>query len=167
MMSETELDKTKDALIDALRKNEKLRAEKNAYLAEANDHVEYIRKELYVYDDRVDDLEYECTLRTKLEAENEQLRTERDGEMRTRIMLNSKLNKALSELAHIKPSWDDAPEWAKWLALDADAEWFWYETEPQANGVSDQWISRGAQFDAAELEDDLWLRTLERRPEDD
>lgn len=29
-----------------------------------------------------------------------------------------------------KPSWDDAPEWANWLAMDADGTWFWFEDEP-------------------------------------
>jgi len=30
----------------------------------------------------------------------------------------------------MKPSWDDAPSWAQWLALDGDGEWYWYEVEP-------------------------------------
>ena len=33
------------------------------------------------------------------------------------------------ELARIKPSWDDAPEWAKWLASDEDGDWEWYEAD--------------------------------------
>lgn len=31
----------------------------------------------------------------------------------------------------MKPSWDDAPEWAKWLAVDPDGDWFWYENKPE------------------------------------
>lgn len=30
----------------------------------------------------------------------------------------------------MKPSWDDAPWWANWLAMDGDGFWNWYETEP-------------------------------------
>lgn len=26
-----------------------------------------------------------------------------------------------------KPSWDTAPEWANYLAMDGNGEWFWYE----------------------------------------
>ena len=26
-----------------------------------------------------------------------------------------------------RPSWDDAPEWAEWLAQDESGEWFWFE----------------------------------------
>lgn len=29
-----------------------------------------------------------------------------------------------------KPDWKDAPEWAQWLARDADGEWYWYEKQP-------------------------------------
>ena len=30
----------------------------------------------------------------------------------------------------MKPSWDDAPEWAKFVAMDFDGEWYWHETRP-------------------------------------
>jgi len=30
----------------------------------------------------------------------------------------------------LKPSWEKAPVWAKWLAQDKDGKWFWYEREP-------------------------------------
>lgn len=30
----------------------------------------------------------------------------------------------------MKPDWKDAPEWAQWLALDPNGDWFWYEMEP-------------------------------------
>ena len=30
----------------------------------------------------------------------------------------------------MKPSWSDAPEWANWLAMDENNEWFWYKSEP-------------------------------------
>lgn len=30
-----------------------------------------------------------------------------------------------------KPSWDTAPEWANWLAMDGNGEWYWYESKPE------------------------------------
>lgn len=30
----------------------------------------------------------------------------------------------------MKPDWKDAPEWAKYLAMDSDGWWYWYENEP-------------------------------------
>lgn len=30
---------------------------------------------------------------------------------------------------NVKPSWDDAPEWANWLTYDKDG-WYWWEDEP-------------------------------------
>lgn len=38
-----------------------------------------------------------------------------------------------------KPSWDDAPEWANWLAMDEDGDWYWHKKEPYFNGV--EWLS--------------------------
>ncbi len=32
----------------------------------------------------------------------------------------------------MKPSWKDAPEWANYLAMDADGIWVWYENRPEA-----------------------------------
>ena len=29
------------------------------------------------------------------------------------------------------PSWDDAPEWARYLAQDKDGTWWWYEEKPR------------------------------------
>jgi hypothetical protein len=34
----------------------------------------------------------------------------------------------------MKPDWEDAPEWANWLARDADGELCWFENEPQLRG---------------------------------
>lgn len=39
----------------------------------------------------------------------------------------------------MKPSWDDAPEWANWLAMDGDGEWIWYKDEPYWEGIDAQW----------------------------
>lgn len=41
----------------------------------------------------------------------------------------------------MKPSWSNAPEWAAYLARDADGLWFWYEVQPV-------WIPRMQAFTA-------------------
>lgn len=30
----------------------------------------------------------------------------------------------------MKPKWEDAPDWANWLAMDEDGTWCWHEEEP-------------------------------------
>lgn len=42
----------------------------------------------------------------------------------------------------MKPSWDDAPEWANWLAIDDDGEasWFQYEPVRHTGRYSSFWI---------------------------
>ena len=37
-----------------------------------------------------------------------------------------------------KPSWDDAPEWANYRAMDSDCHWGWYEFKPL---IEDHWNS--------------------------
>ena len=37
---------------------------------------------------------------------------------------------ALQELIPYKPSWSDAPKWAKYLAMDKSGMWNWYENTP-------------------------------------
>jgi len=45
----------------------------------------------------------------------------------------------------MKPDWKDAPEWANWLAMDDDGEWYWYEIEPfLAKGYSGTWYAKSS-----------------------
>ena len=30
----------------------------------------------------------------------------------------------------MRPAWKDAPEWARWLAMDEDGSWWWYAERP-------------------------------------
>lgn len=39
----------------------------------------------------------------------------------------------------MKPDWKTAPEWAQWLAMDADGGWRWYAIEPIKLGCA--WMS--------------------------
>jgi len=36
----------------------------------------------------------------------------------------------------MKPSWNDAPDWANWLAMQPTGDWYWYMTEPFVESVS-------------------------------
>lgn len=60
----------------------------------------------------------------------------------------------------MKPSWDDAPEWAQWLAMDDSGAWFWYEEKPR--WFIDQWVSDG--FAIAAETPGSGTGTLETRP---
>lgn len=63
--------------------------------------------------------------------------------------------------------WQRAPNWAEWVAMDKDGQWFWYENEPRPCGAA--WITNLKRvsevgFEVAIMEDD-WTRTLSRRPQ--
>ena len=63
----------------------------------------------------------------------------------------------------MKPDWKDAPEWANYLAMDEDGNWYWYESEPRP--WSTYWgRTCGQTCLASESED--WTETLEQRPEE-
>ena len=59
-----------------------------------------------------------------------------------------------------KPSWDDAPEWAKWMAMDENANWYWHEVRPSWDDF--EWISSGKTVLAGEEKHPT--ETLEKRP---
>ena len=64
-----------------------------------------------------------------------------------------------------KPSWDEAPEWAQWLAQDRDGQWFWYSHEPVTSQNS--WATQtGLRSEHAFVRDTKpsWHGTLEGRP---
>jgi hypothetical protein len=61
----------------------------------------------------------------------------------------------------MKPDWkEDAPCWARYLAMDYHGEWHWFEAKPQM-GRSGWWISSGRYLRANH---DDWRSTLEERP---
>ena len=66
----------------------------------------------------------------------------------------------------MKPDWDDAPEWARFLAQDSDGEWFWYENEPRLqNAYSASWDNHlGGMVQNATADSAFWRDTLEQRP---
>lgn len=67
----------------------------------------------------------------------------------------------------MKPSWDDAPPWANYLAMDSDGSWYWYENEPvtsyggwNVRGKHDQYTNRYISAHATMT----WQDSMERRP---
>jgi hypothetical protein len=59
-----------------------------------------------------------------------------------------------------KPSWEHAPEWAQWLAMDNNGEWYWYEDEPEP--ARRGWVTgRGRVLSASGAR---WTKTKEQRP---
>lgn len=66
----------------------------------------------------------------------------------------------------MKPSWDDAPEWAQWLAMDDDGVWFWYEDRPYLPSIHyHEWVNSTHRKSARATEVDFDFRdSLECRP---
>ena len=68
----------------------------------------------------------------------------------------------------MKPDWNDAPEWANYLARDSDEEWCWYENKPYAQHYyyeeGGHWVgANDGRIMYIEC-DDEWDKSLEERP---
>lgn len=65
----------------------------------------------------------------------------------------------------MKPDWNDAPDWAKYLACDRNGEWWWFEFKPHCDeGISWQ-RKRGKCMEASVwLSEEVVEDSLERRP---
>lgn len=58
--------------------------------------------------------------------------------------------------------WSKAPEWARYVAMDADGTWFWFEKKPHKS--YEYWVvGQGLQAPVFEL--DNWQSTLQERPQ--
>jgi len=65
----------------------------------------------------------------------------------------------------MKPSWDEAPEWANWLAMDEDGLWGWFEKQPEIKVDDGMWDLACTYIPADKYYgDDDWTESLERRP---
>lgn len=69
-----------------------------------------------------------------------------------------------------KPPWKDAPEWAQWLAQNADGDWYWYADKPRIFVTTSRWASsrrwKHGWSDIAGIgkPDPNWRATIEQRP---
>lgn len=61
-----------------------------------------------------------------------------------------------------RPSWEDAPDWARWLAQDEDGSWWWYGDEPHLALSIGEWRSAALSSTASHVPN--WRETLEERP---
>ena len=62
-----------------------------------------------------------------------------------------------------KPSWDDAPDWANYLAMDVNGKWWWFEHEPALTIGS--WLPIGGRVQVAKGPMVDYSETLEERPD--
>lgn len=65
-----------------------------------------------------------------------------------------------------KPQWENAPDWANYLAMDANGEWNWFEIRPVfAAANHNYWDPNGARFTkAGETPEHCWKNTREGKP---
>ena len=67
-----------------------------------------------------------------------------------------------AELARIKPSWDDAPEWANHLAPTDDITWWWHENSPYNHGLVTVMVKSTGRDRSAMSS--YWYELTEERP---
>ena len=73
-----------------------------------------------------------------------------------------------------KPDWSDAPNWAAWLAMDANGQWNWWEEKPEITSEDhDCWLPTLEQILRSGNQDEFagiggngysWKESLEPRP---
>lgn len=61
-----------------------------------------------------------------------------------------------------KPSWESAPDWANWLAMDSNGVWFWYENEPHIEDKT-RFLAEGKCLEVPAYADG-WQNSVEKRP---
>ena len=66
----------------------------------------------------------------------------------------------------IKPSWKNAPDWAKYLVMDSRGTWFWHEKRPIRSIMDGTWVAKSrVKTDIAGYHDNsTWRSSLEKRP---
>ena len=67
----------------------------------------------------------------------------------------------------MKPDWEDAPEWANYLAMDKDNGWHWFENEPIPDVAGWWWTSGKNQYHYDPTLEKNWKDSLEKRPDAD
>lgn len=60
----------------------------------------------------------------------------------------------------MKPDWKDAPEWANYMARDADGEWRVFEIQPSIDEARKIWTPNQGRHEVLKH----WQDSMERRP---
>lgn len=61
----------------------------------------------------------------------------------------------------MKPDWDTAPAWARWVAMDRSGQWYWYETCPTDH--DEVWDNGGKSIEVSRAAIPRWRDTLQSR----
>jgi len=61
----------------------------------------------------------------------------------------------------MKPDWSTAPEWARFLAMDANGAWYWYEERPRDGDETWMWVA--GKISIAVGYGTPWYETLEEK----
>mgnify|MGYP001396283545 CR=1 FL=1 len=89
-------------------------------------------------------------------------------DMMTKALADTRAAIAAHKLATEGPSWDDAPEWAMWLRMDDDGQWWWHEREPRLQESGGAWISPAmSRVSPARAFDETWKTAGGARPQKD
>ena len=66
----------------------------------------------------------------------------------------------------MKPDWNNAPEWAQWVAMDVNGHWYWYRIEPDCDWTHCWSTELRKDLESAECFGGSpdWKKSLERRP---
>ena len=64
----------------------------------------------------------------------------------------------------MKPDWKDAPDWANWLAQDADGIWGWFSSMPDAMDTCWVGLGKWAECVYTDGRNPNWRDTLEQPP---
>ena len=69
-------------------------------------------------------------------------------------------------MGEIAPSWNDAPEWAQWLAKSINGVWVWFEKRPRPF-ADKYWLFSGGKTKDYFMgkKTTNWRNTLQQRPE--
>lgn len=81
------------------------------------------------------------------------------------MRLLDRCNSVLFSITQNSPTWKDSPIWARYLALDGSLSWYWYENKPKLNKYG--WVCEGRSLFAAPFRPDLWMLSLEEKPDEE
>ncbi len=73
-----------------------------------------------------------------------------------------KKNQGKIEITSMNPDWTKAPEWANYIAMDSNHEWYWHENEPEM--MFNWWNQNDGKVELVG-EHLPWKDSLQKRPE--